>query len=130
MSGEQNMNLFHLIRLMALEQESFPLLVIKMGFFRQFYRLSRMFYTAKVTLSYIRDDSWVENVFVELIDLEILDRSVIKVVQILVEEMQFEVAYCKTRNSASEFRMRFFLISHAKIGPPILVPSAQIHQNI
>ena len=63
---------------------------------------------SQVTFFYIQDDSWGENVFVELIDLEIPDRSVIKVVETLVEEMQFEVAYCKTRNSASEFQMRFF----------------------
>lgn len=39
----------------------------------------------------IRDESWGENMFVELIDQEIPDRSVINVVETLVEETQSEV---------------------------------------
>ena len=39
----------------------------------------------------VRDESWGENIFVELIDQEIPDRSVINVVETLVEETQSEV---------------------------------------
>ena len=39
----------------------------------------------------ICDESWGENIFVELIDQEISDRSVINVVETWVEETQSEV---------------------------------------
>ena len=39
----------------------------------------------------VRDESWGENIFVELIDQEIPDRSVINAVETLVEETQSEV---------------------------------------
>ena len=126
------MNLFHLIRLMALEQESFPLLVMKMGFFRQLYRLSRMFVSQGNIFLHSGNDSWGENVFVELSDLEISDRQLWKLS--LVEEMQFEVAYCDTRNSGIPLHLGIpdapFLGLSRENWTLFLVPSAQIHQNI